>query len=488
MTHKLDQIELVKMLLPYVVLVLLIFSGVIQSQSVIKTLPGFPGELPFLLETGYIGVGEYDEVQLFYYYIESERNLKDDPLVLWLTGGPGCSALSGLLYEIGTFTFNYANSSGSKPVLELNPYSWTKVANIIFLDQPVGTGYSYGKTWEAYNNNDTQSATQTYDFLKKWLINHPRFLDNPFYVGGDSYCGIITPIVAQKIYEGNEVRDEPRINIKGYLLGNPFTDQLLDYNSKYKFAHRMGLLSNELYESVKANCEGEYLEVDPNNTLCANDIQVVEECLEKIREPQILEPWCGSWGQEAKFLSRNLGLLDENSIDLLFSSSQLLRPWCRNYNYLLSYTWANDKDVQRALHVREGTISEWVRCNKTLSYTAGDKQSKSHAYAYNVKTSIDYHRNLTNKHCRALIYSGDHDMVVPHVGTEEWIQSLNLPIEIHWKPWFVEDQIAGYKMKYVKNDYQLTYATVKGGGHTAPEYKPKQCLAMVDRWFANYPL
>ena len=49
----------------------------------------------------YVGVGENDSVQLFYYFIESERDVSMDPLVLWLTGGPGCSAFSGLVYEIG---------------------------------------------------------------------------------------------------------------------------------------------------------------------------------------------------------------------------------------------------------------------------------------------------------------------------------------------------------------------------------------------------
>ncbi|KAK7851873.1 serine carboxypeptidase-like 4 [Quercus suber] len=77
-------------------------ANLVASQSIIKNLPGFSGDLPFKLETGYVGVGDLDEVQLFYYFIESERSPEDDPLVLWLNGGPGCSALSGLMYEIGT--------------------------------------------------------------------------------------------------------------------------------------------------------------------------------------------------------------------------------------------------------------------------------------------------------------------------------------------------------------------------------------------------
>ena len=54
----------------------------------------------------YVGVGESEEVQLFYYFVESQRSPSQDPLMLYIAGGPGCSSLSSLLYENGT-TFSF---------------------------------------------------------------------------------------------------------------------------------------------------------------------------------------------------------------------------------------------------------------------------------------------------------------------------------------------------------------------------------------------
>ncbi|KAL6270654.1 hypothetical protein ACE6H2_027565 [Prunus campanulata] len=362
-----------------------------SSSNIIKTLPGFRGDLPFKLETGYVGVGDLDDVQLFYYFIESERSPKEDPLLLWLTGGPGCSSFSSLVYEIGPIMFNYANSSGNEPTLVLNPYSWTKVNNIIFLDQPVGAGFSYAKSWQGYETGDISSAAHTYEFLRKWLEDHSQFLKNPLYITGDSYSGITVPVIVQEVSNGNEVGHEPPLNLKGYVLGNPLTEPTYDFNSRIKFAHRMALISDTLYESTKTNCKGEYVQVDPSNAPCVENLQEVTE----------------------------------------------------NYNYLLSFIWANDKTVQNALHVREGTIKGWEKCNQSLSSS----------YTGDVSSSIDYHRNLTKKNLRALVYSGDHDMLIPYVGTQEWIKSLNLSVDYQWRPW--------YTNAYTRKAYSLTFVTVK---------------------------
>ncbi|KAG9156126.1 hypothetical protein Leryth_024653 [Lithospermum erythrorhizon] len=189
-------------------------NNLVIAQAIVQTLPGYNGTLPFKLETGYISVGDADDVQLFYYFIESERNPVKDPLVLWLTGGPGCSALSGLVFEIGPFTFDLQAFNGSFPSLIMNPYSWTKLASIIFLDLPVGTGFSYSTTAEGYYSSDTKSTIDAYEFLQKWFWNHPRFIDNHLYIAGDSYAGKLVPSVVREISRGNEAGLRVQMNIE----------------------------------------------------------------------------------------------------------------------------------------------------------------------------------------------------------------------------------------------------------------------------------
>ncbi|CAH8271306.1 unnamed protein product, partial [Arabidopsis lyrata] len=148
-------------------LLLLVLTPHADSGSIVKFLPGFEGPLPFELETGYIGIGEEEEVQLFYYFIKSENNPKEDPLLLWLSGGPGCSSTTGLFFENGPVTFKVDGYNGGSPTLLSTTYSWTKVANMIFLDQPVGTGFSYAKTQLLDTPSDSGEAKRIHEFMRK---------------------------------------------------------------------------------------------------------------------------------------------------------------------------------------------------------------------------------------------------------------------------------------------------------------------------------
>ncbi|XBH83109.1 hypothetical protein VPH35_071611 [Triticum aestivum] len=186
------------------------------AATAVTHLPGFDGPLPFNLETGYVGVEEETGAELFYYFVESERSPGTDPLLLWLTGGPRCSIIMGLAFEIGPLKFVLAPYSGGLPELVYNPYSWTKMANILLLDSPVGSGFSFARDPKGYYVGDYSSSSQVQTFLNKWFTDHPQYLSNPFYIGGDSYAGKVIPLIAQGISEGIDMRQQPVINLKTY--------------------------------------------------------------------------------------------------------------------------------------------------------------------------------------------------------------------------------------------------------------------------------
>lgn len=459
-----------------VVLLLVPVPSAVFSQFIVDSLPGFTGNLPFKLETGYIAVGELDEIQLFYYFVESEREAKRDPLVFWLNEGLGCSGFSAFLYDIGPLSFNYSDFRGSDPTLEVNEYSWTKVASVLFIDFPVGTGFSYSTAPEGYTSNDTLATAHAHEFVRKWLLKHPMFLKNQLYVGGNSYAGITVPLLTQAILQGNDLGLTPRINMKGYILGNPHISEESTVSSRFPYAQRVSLISDGIYESVEKSCNGEYIDVASNNTACLVALQGVEDCISLLYMPQILEPTCAGPQQKWDIRKWEQTTLQETPQDLIRLPSRERELWCRADFYAISNLWMNNPATQNALHVRQGTVNEWVRCNLSLSYNK------------DVLDTFDVHDSFVNKTLRVLIYSGDQDLVVPYLGTEWWIKDLGVPVTGNWRPWFANGQVAGYTQKFKKIPYSLTFATVKGAGHTAPEYKPMETQMMVDKWFAYYPL
>nr|GMD99468.1 serine carboxypeptidase-like 13 [Ipomoea batatas] len=149
-------------------------------------------------------------------------------------------------------------------------------------------------------------------------------------------------------------------------------------------------------------------------------------------------------------------------------------PLMSNVDYhRLSNYWANDPSVQNALHVRKDSSKKWTRCNwNTVSKT----------YEVTVQDTRLQHAILNAKGYRSLIYSGDHDMIIPFQSTQAWIRDLYYTIDHDWTPYFVNHEVAGYTRNFTS---KMTYATVKGAGHIATEQKPEMCVGLISRWIAG---
>ncbi|KAJ1275654.1 hypothetical protein BS78_05G152100 [Paspalum vaginatum] len=459
------------MALQLVFYLLCLFNLVSAAETnIVTSLPGYEGALPSLFETGYVTVDEENGAELFYYFIESEADPRRDPVLLWLTGGDRCSVFCGLAFEIGPVKFIKEPYDGGIPRLEYNPYSWTKAASILFVDSPVGAGFSFSRDPRGYDVGDISSSLQIIKFLSTWFEEHPEFLENPFYLGGDSYAGKIVPYLAQKISEDIEAKVRPALNLKGYLVGNPATGESIDNDFQVPYAHGVGIISDQLYETIMEHCQGQDY-TNPENLVCAQSMLRFNDLIDEISKPHILYPKCiyispGHDESERRVL--------KEKIEGLKHPPPRVPIECQNYVNYLSYFWANSIFTRDALGIKKGTKDEWLRCHD------GDLP-----YSQDIKSSILYHRNVTLNGFRALVYSGDHDLVVPFLGTQAWVRSLNFSILDNWRAWHLDGQSAGFTIAYSNN---LTFATVKGGGHTAPEFQPERCLAMFTRWISNKPL
>jgi carboxypeptidase C (cathepsin A) len=102
------------------------------------------GDVPTLADicpgatSGYTGYLNSGSKHFYFAYFKSRSKPETDPLVLWLNGGPGCSSMTGLFFELGPCLVNEDGESARE-----NPNSWINAASVFFLDQPIGVGFSY---------------------------------------------------------------------------------------------------------------------------------------------------------------------------------------------------------------------------------------------------------------------------------------------------------------------------------------------------------
>ncbi|KAI1789184.1 alpha/beta-hydrolase [Ganoderma leucocontextum] len=147
--------------------------------------------------------------KLFFWFwpTNNASNVKD--LLFWTNGGPGCSSLDGFLQENGPISWSWGQS---KPTP--NPWSWTNLSNVLWVDQPVGTGFSQG---DPSISNDEELAAQLAGFFEQFLEVFSELKGSNFFVSGESYAGYYVPYIANYFYE----HPNPDLNLKGAWIADP---------------------------------------------------------------------------------------------------------------------------------------------------------------------------------------------------------------------------------------------------------------------------
>ena len=139
--------------------------------------------------------------------------------------------------------------------MSLNPYSWNKVANVLYIEQPAGVGFSY----PAGPANDTMTANDTVEAIAAFIGYHPELKGRPLYIAGESYGGHYVPNTAKAIEAWNaEAGQAAPINLKGFAVGNGYADWHLDFNMNVPFGRYHALSSTEQFAAADAACGGDF--------------------------------------------------------------------------------------------------------------------------------------------------------------------------------------------------------------------------------------
>ncbi|XLR64531.1 hypothetical protein S83_015203 [Arachis hypogaea] len=133
-----------------------------------------------------------------------------------------------------------------------------KASNILFVDQPIGTGFSYTSDDDDNHHDEAGVSNDLYDFLQAFFKEHPLFVKNDFYITGESYAGHYIPALASRVHQGNKANEGIIINRKGFAIGTDGGDACMTslYKCNAIFSRIMSITSNSNYYDIRKKCEG----------------------------------------------------------------------------------------------------------------------------------------------------------------------------------------------------------------------------------------
>ena len=199
----------------------LINSGQIhQAKQMAMVEPLVPGVSS---SSGYITVDNTTDANMFFWKVDTNRNGGKAPLILWLQGGPGASSMFGLFAEMGPFQVD-ENLKVSHRVA-----AWTHMYNMVFIDNPVGTGFSFVKDPSGYRTDEDGVADHLYKFFVQFFKLYPELMSQPFYIAGESYGGKYIPSLAQKLVQMELFLKSKGMaletaKLSGVMVGNGLSD------------------------------------------------------------------------------------------------------------------------------------------------------------------------------------------------------------------------------------------------------------------------
>jgi len=181
---------------------------------------------------------------LFFWLIKN-TSLTNPDLVLWINGGPGSSSMFGLFQENGPILISRNGTGPDDFIVGLNKAgSWSDLADVIFLDQPVGTGFSYGNSYLERMEDGAQEFVRFLDlFLRKFPEYQKGAQNRSLLLTGESFSGTYLPQFARHVAVYNE-NSAIQVNLKAVLIGNPIVSPVIQRTQTHKVSQALGIIDD----------------------------------------------------------------------------------------------------------------------------------------------------------------------------------------------------------------------------------------------------
>ncbi|XP_037271075.2 putative serine carboxypeptidase CPVL [Rhipicephalus microplus] len=376
--------------------------------------------------SGFIKVDKNSNSSLFFLHVKSQGDADKKPLLLWLQGGPGKSSLFGQFLENGPLGI-HANGK-----LFYRNHTIAEYMNLIYLDQPSGSGYSFNNGIN-YTTTLDDASTHIIRFLRRFLRIFPEYVRTDFYIAGESYGARFTVALASEILKNITLVP---LKLRGVMLGVGFLFPVLDLIDSSDYLFSSGLLDHNGRKTF------------------ADRFQMIKE----LKHQQ-------NYTAAAVLLSRTVMNLDTAKNETLFQrltgfkhQSSIARTE-KNEEVAAYYKYANSDDFKKIIHVDSSRVLDGTRYSVVMALALNDL-FKDH------RNLVEYVFNRT----RVLFYTGQFDAVFPEMNMERCFR------ELKWRGaamfhkaerafWHRENNSSLELFGYERIAGALTYANVLFGGH-----------------------
>ncbi|KAJ8145170.1 hypothetical protein OY671_001746 [Metschnikowia pulcherrima] len=447
-------------------------QGYTQKDYLVTRLPGLTENVPDrdipLMFAGQLPLYHENNTHYFFWKFVDRQKVAgaENKTIFWLNGGPGCSSMDGALMEAGPFRVNGDNK------VTYNEGSWHRKGDVVFVDQPAGTGFSYSTE---YDRELGDVSWHFLTFLERYFALFPEDLNNEILLAGESYAGQYIPYIARAVLDRNaRINNDANstaatYDLRGLLIGNGYISPNEQGLSFVPFAVQSGMITT-------------------NHPHWGDLLKAHESCQNAVAQTSGDD--ISAFSVVDKTCDRVLTLLLKYTADRDAPQD----AQCFNmYDYTLKdefpscgMNWPPDLAHVTPFLAREAVMSDlnlvfhkhWTECSGSVG---------SHLKARKSLPAVKLLPGLLEQ-LQIVLFHGNKDVICNYLGAEMMIKNLK------WggSTGFSDDAVTydwrhnGSVEGYLRSERNLTYVNVFNASHMVPFDKPEVSRAIVDLLYKVY--